>query len=136
MGDAGLDECEVVGKLKGAGNEERIEGRSKYLMSRTGKAGSTSHASHRHESWLRLMKANVQHSYPAGTYQYFPSTTYAYPLIGSADFCTTIYTHGYTLIIAPCFSAHLRSIPRRASALIQQSPTPTICFNALSINLK
>ena len=50
MGDAGLDECEVVGKLKGAGNEERIEGRSKegckvsYFMSRTGKAGSSSHA--------------------------------------------------------------------------------------------
>ena len=31
MGDAGLDECVVVGKLKGAGNEERIEGRSKEV---------------------------------------------------------------------------------------------------------
>ena len=30
MGDAGLDECEVVGKLR-AGNEERIEGRSKEV---------------------------------------------------------------------------------------------------------
>ena len=68
----------------------------------------------------------------------FPSTTYAYPLIGSADFCTTIYNHGYTLIIAPCFSADLRlySIPKPASALIQQSPTPTICINASSINLE
>ena len=31
MGHAILDECEVVGKLKGAGYEERIEGRSKEV---------------------------------------------------------------------------------------------------------
>ena len=73
-----------------------------------------------HESWLRLMKATL--------------VIYAYPLIGSADFCTTRYNHGYTLIIAPCFSADLRpySIPKRAFALIQQSSPPTICINALS----
>lgn len=73
MGDAGLDEREVVGKLQGAGNEERIEGRSKevckvqtfYVKDWEGGVNQPRQPPQKcHESWLRLMKAN----YPAGTY--------------------------------------------------------------------